>query len=64
MYGEYELSMLFIGDSDRMLVHNVSLETRQCKMNEITAMNKEIFTSLKDAHILVLNCQYCIGKNS
>ena len=57
--------MPFIGDSDRMIVHNAWLETRQCKLNEIDAKNRELFSSLKDAHKQGYeNCQCCIGGNN
>jgi hypothetical protein len=42
--------MLFIGDSNRMVVHNALLETRQCKLNEISPRNRELFASFHDAH--------------
>lgn len=57
--------MLFIGDSDRMVVHNLSLETRQCKLNEINVQNRDLFSSLQDAHRQGYeSCQYCLGNKN
>ena len=56
--------MLLIANCDKKVVHNISLETRECKLNEISPDIKELFASLNVAHRRgYKNCQYCICKN-
>jgi len=54
--------VLYICNTKSRIVHNAVLETRRCKVEEIKAEERELFTSLMKAIVQGYRaCPHCIG---
>ena len=59
------LMILFVCNTKNRVVHNASLETRRCKLDDLKIEEREFYTSLMNAIMQGYRaCPHCIGNTT